>query len=119
MPGPNYPIPDKPVYDPNIPSLADEDPASATQTFNPLIQRLINNIHAVRAGASDGNIDGGPFVQPDPPGPITGHNENESSHANMLVDGSVTAVNDSSVTLEEHMVNETAHGNIILDGNQS
>ena len=114
MPGPNYPIPDNPVYDPNIPSLADDDLASATQTFNPLIQRLINNTHAIKQTVTDGHIDGGPFV---PPGPVDGHNEDESSHSNMTVDGASIVLSNQGKTLEEHMVDEEAHGNIILDGN--
>lgn len=48
MSRPNYVIPDNPVYDPEIPALLDEDPASASQVFNPLFQRLINNTHAVQ-----------------------------------------------------------------------
>ena len=113
MSRPNYPIPEDPVYDPNIEQLEDQDPASATQTFNPLIQRLIINTHAARKAAT--NIDGGSFVEPDP---VEGHNSNEFSHANMTVDGASIVLNDRTATLEEHMADEIAHGNIILDGNQ-
>ena len=48
MARPNYEIPENPIYDPVIPALIDEDPASATEVFNPLVQRLITNTHAVR-----------------------------------------------------------------------
>jgi hypothetical protein len=45
---PNYLIPENPVYDAGMAQLRDSDPASATDTFNPLFQRLINNTHAVK-----------------------------------------------------------------------
>lgn len=48
---PNYPIPENPVYNPEITQLQDTDPASATNTFNPLFQKLINNTHAVKKTA--------------------------------------------------------------------
>jgi hypothetical protein len=48
MPDTNYPIPANPTYNPNIRALQDADPASATNTFNPLIQQLIDNTHAVK-----------------------------------------------------------------------
>ena len=51
MSRPNYAIPDNPVYNPAIPSLLNEDKASATQTFNPLFSRLIENAHAVKLAA--------------------------------------------------------------------
>ena len=47
MQRPNYQIPTNPVYNPNIPALLDSDPASATDTFNPVIQKLVDNTHAV------------------------------------------------------------------------
>jgi hypothetical protein len=43
----NYPVPTNPVYNPEIRALQNSDPASATETFNPLIGRLIENTHAV------------------------------------------------------------------------
>ena len=42
----NFRIPEHPEYDPEIPELLNEDLASATGTFNPLFQRLIDNTHA-------------------------------------------------------------------------
>lgn len=53
----NYPIPDAPVYDPNIRALQDSDPASASSVFNPLLTQLISNIHAVKLLA-DGKANG-------------------------------------------------------------
>ena len=44
----NYSIPEYPVYDEEIRKLEDEDPASSSLTFNPLVQKLINNTHAVK-----------------------------------------------------------------------
>ena len=43
-----YDIPTNPTYDTSIRKLEDSDPASATSIFNPLIQQLINNTHAVK-----------------------------------------------------------------------
>ena len=43
----NCNIPEDPKYDPEIPELLNEDLASATGTFNPLFQRIINNTHAI------------------------------------------------------------------------
>ena len=47
MQRPNYKIPTNPVYNPDIPALLDSDPASATNTFNPPIQKLVDNTQAV------------------------------------------------------------------------
>ena len=44
----NYPIPENPQYNTEIRQLQDSDPASATSIFNPLFQRLIENIHAIK-----------------------------------------------------------------------
>lgn len=44
----NYDIPTNPTYNTAIRKLEDTDPASATSIFNPLIQQLINNTHAVK-----------------------------------------------------------------------
>lgn len=46
MADPNYIVPENPEYDPLIRQLQDTDPASASNTFNPVIQRLVTNIHA-------------------------------------------------------------------------
>lgn len=53
----NYPVPEKPVYDPEIRALQDSDPASASTVFNPLFERLITNIHALKLLA-DGKANG-------------------------------------------------------------
>lgn len=42
-----YIIPASPEYSGDIRKLQDSDPASASVVFNPLIQRLIENIHYV------------------------------------------------------------------------
>ena len=47
----NYPIPEQPVYNPNIRALQDSDPARASTVFNPLFERLIENTHAVKKAA--------------------------------------------------------------------
>ena len=44
----NYTIPDNPEYDPNIRELQDSDPASASGIFNPLLQKIISNIHFLK-----------------------------------------------------------------------
>jgi len=44
----NYDVQENAVYDANIPTLLNTDPASASNTFNPLVQRLVTNIHAVK-----------------------------------------------------------------------
>ena len=43
-----YPIPEAPEYDTEIRSLQNTDPANADEIFNPLIQKIIDNIHAVK-----------------------------------------------------------------------
>lgn len=43
-----YPIPENPQYNTEIRALQDSDPASATDIFNPLVERLIENTHAVK-----------------------------------------------------------------------
>lgn len=47
----NYDFPADPTYSTEIRKLEDTDPASATNTFNPLIQQLINNTQAVKSTA--------------------------------------------------------------------
>ena len=43
-----YDIPENPVYNAEIRALQDSDPASASAVLNPLVQRLIENTHAVK-----------------------------------------------------------------------
>lgn len=46
-----YTIPAQPQYSENIRKLQDNDPASASQIFNPLFARLIENIASVKRKA--------------------------------------------------------------------
>lgn len=46
-----YTIPAQPQYSESIRRLQDSDPASASQTFNPLFARLIENIASVKRQA--------------------------------------------------------------------
>lgn len=48
-----YAIPENPQYDPIIRKLKVSDPAHAETVFNPLLQQIINNVHAVKV-SSDG-----------------------------------------------------------------
>ena len=48
MPDINYSIPPTPTYDPEIRMLQDADPASASNTFNPLFLKMICNTHAIK-----------------------------------------------------------------------
>jgi hypothetical protein len=48
----NYEIPENPVYDENIRKLENTDPADADGIFNPLFQKLVGNIHAVKQGSA-------------------------------------------------------------------
>ena len=43
---PNYQLEDNPVYTEEVPALLDTDPASASNTFNPLFLIILNNIKA-------------------------------------------------------------------------
>lgn len=49
-----YPVPENPVYNPEIRALQDTDPAQATGVFNPLFEQLIENTHATKL-AGDAN----------------------------------------------------------------
>lgn len=49
----NYTIPTNPVYNATIRKLEDSDPASASTIFNPLIQQLIENTHAVKKSVDE------------------------------------------------------------------
>lgn len=40
---PNYTLDENPTYTEEIPALQNDDPASASDTFNPLITKLLNN----------------------------------------------------------------------------
>jgi len=47
MSEPVYNLPDNPTYSETIRRLCDSDPASASRTFNPLIEAILENIHFV------------------------------------------------------------------------
>lgn len=49
----NYTIPADPTYSTEIRKLEDTDPASASTIFNPLIQQLIENTHAVKKSVDE------------------------------------------------------------------
>lgn len=49
----NYDIPTNPTYNATIRKLEDTDPASASTIFNPLIQQLIENTHAVKKSVDE------------------------------------------------------------------
>lgn len=49
----NYDFPENPTYSTEIRKLEDTDPASATSIFNPLIQQLISNTHAVKKSVEE------------------------------------------------------------------
>ncbi len=49
----NYEVPTNPTYNANIRKLEDTDPASASTIFNPLIQQLITNTHAVKKSVDE------------------------------------------------------------------
>lgn len=49
----NYTIPTNPIYNATIRKLEDSDPASASTIFNPLIQQLIENTHAVKKSVDE------------------------------------------------------------------
>lgn len=49
----NYIINPNPTYDPAIRALQDSDPAHASTVFNPLIEKIVNNVHAVKLAGDD------------------------------------------------------------------
>lgn len=53
MAEPIYEIDPNAEYDPSIRKLQDSDPASASGTFNPLVQRLVDNTDAVHRKVVD------------------------------------------------------------------
>ena len=48
MDRPNYQLENDPAYTEEIPALLDSDQVSATNTFNPLFLKVLNNIKAVK-----------------------------------------------------------------------
>ena len=44
----NYTLPENPEYDENIRRLQNDDPGNADEIFNPLFQKIINNIRALK-----------------------------------------------------------------------
>lgn len=47
----DYPISANPVYTTNIRALQDTDPARASDIFNPLFMKILDNIHAIKLAA--------------------------------------------------------------------
>ena len=70
---PNYQLEDNPVYTEEVPALLDTDPASATNTFNPLFLIILNNIKAshqlaeAAKEAADKAAENGGYVYQDTP----------------------------------------------------
>ncbi len=48
QPSTAFPIPEEPIYDLTLRQLLRSDDADATELFNPLLQAMINNTHAVK-----------------------------------------------------------------------
>lgn len=48
-----YDIPEEPVYNGSIRKLKNSDPANAETVFNPLLQQMIENTHAVKTKTDD------------------------------------------------------------------
>lgn len=111
-----YAVPENPLYNPNIRKLQDSDPAQASTIFNPLVQRLIENIAAVKGQADGGDIDCGTFGAEEQ---VVLHNDTPTAHPLLSVDGNTTAASPQAETLEEHMADPLAHQNIQLDGNMN
>ena len=57
MADPTYVVPTNPVYNPQIRKLQNSDPANANTVFNPLVEKLIENTHAVKLSSdSKGSV---------------------------------------------------------------
>jgi len=55
--GPNFPIPENPVYNPIIPSIANTDRVNAAEVLNPLLEQMIGNTAAAyQAAQAGGNL---------------------------------------------------------------
>lgn len=48
-----YNLPDKPTYHTDIRKLQDSDPASASNTFNPVLQKIVENTHYAKLRADE------------------------------------------------------------------
>ena len=117
----NYPVPEAPVYEPEIRALQDSDPASASTVFNPLIERLIANIHAVKQLAdgkavlsADGKV---PLEQLPMAGALSAGSENPVSAAVVYaalqtIDTSLSNINTALNTLNTALGGKAAsnHG---------
>lgn len=60
-----YAVPANPTYSENIRKLQDTDPASASQIFNPLFSRLIENIASVKREADEARATASSIVKLD------------------------------------------------------
>lgn len=60
-----YAVPANPTYSENIRKLQDTDPASASQIFNPLFSRLIENIASVKREADEVSVTASSIVKRD------------------------------------------------------
>jgi len=56
---PNYTLDENPTYTEEIPALQNDDPASASDTFNPLITKILNNQKANHQLAQKANDNAG------------------------------------------------------------
>lgn len=59
-----YLIPPDPTYNPNIRKLQNSDPANADLTFNPLVQQMVENAHALYLLSDDHIADTALHVTP-------------------------------------------------------
>ena len=48
-----YTLPDNPTYHEDIRKLQDSDPASASNTFNPVLQKIVENTHYAKLRADE------------------------------------------------------------------
>ena len=60
-----YELPENPVYHEDIPKLTQDDPVDADEVVNPLIQKILENAHAVKKELTD-------------------HNTSETAHADLF-----------------------------------
>lgn len=56
---PNYTLDENPTYIEEIPALQNDDPASASDIFNPLITKILNNQKANHQLAQKANVNAG------------------------------------------------------------
>lgn len=108
-----YDIPSAPAYDPRIRRLQNSDPANAETVFNPLVQALVNNLHALKQTTD--RFDCGFFDEAEE---VLLHDSTPAAHRAMGVDGNAAEAAAPAESLELHMADPSAHQNLHLDGNQ-